>query len=262
MAKNSTGIEERSGRYRARVMRNGRRLVKSFDSISEGRRWQEIMAGKLSGDTYEDRTEEKSATLYDLLGTYLASVTPKKSGQKAERNRIRAWQRQEWAKWSVLEVKPSQITTWRDERIAEGKAPTTINNALNLLSSVFKTARAEWGLKIDNPVTGVSRIRHREPREASPDDRLEELLVVQARQSGASWIAPMIVIASWTAMRQGEIRKLRWEWIDFNKKLINLPAAVTKTKKGRGVVILPIVEATLRQWLGNKEKQRCGISGL
>jgi integrase len=39
----------------------------------------------------------------------------------------------------------------------------------------------------------------------------------------------MIVVASWTAMCQGEIRKLRWEWIDFNKKLINLPAAVTKT---------------------------------
>lgn len=260
MAKTShTGIDERGGRYRARVEHKGQILIKTFDSLSEAARWRKVMAGKLAGDTYEDRTEEKAATLHDLLEKYLLTVTPTKSGQKAERNRIRAWQRQEWAKWSVVEVKPQQITAWRDVRVAEGVAPTTVNNALNLLSRVFKVARAEWGLKIDNPCLGIARLKQREPREAPPDHRLEELLVERAKKSGAPWIAPLIIIAGWTAMRQGEIRKLRWEWIDFAKKLINLPAAVTKTKKGRGVVMLPVVEATLKEWLEGKARPKNGL---
>jgi len=38
-----------------------------------------------------------------------------------------------------------------EARTAEGKAPTTISNAVNLLSAVYKTAIAKWGYRVANP---------------------------------------------------------------------------------------------------------------
>lgn len=249
------GVDVRSDGYRARIMRNGTKLAKTFDTLAEAVKWKEIMAGRLSGDTYEDRSEEKVLTLGQMLDKYLREVTPKKRGWKAEANRIKAWQRQPWAQWSVMSVTARQITEWRDGRVAEGKAPTTINNALNLLSNVYKVARGEWHYKIDNPCIGVARRKQREARDAPPDDQLEALLFAKAKAGGAPWLAPVIVTAAWTAMRQGEIRQLRWEWIDFDTKLIRLPASATKNGKKRGVVMLPIVEASLHEWLGGEDKR-------
>lgn len=264
MAKNTNlnlprGIDLRSDGYRARLMRNGTKLTRTFDTLAEAIKWKEIMAGRLTGDTYEDRSEEKNVTLEQLLDKYLREVTPHKRGWKAETNRINAWKRQEWARWSVTAVTSRQITEWRNARVAAGKAPTTISNALNLLSKVFKTARGEWAYKIDNPCVGIARPKQRAPRDAPPEDKLEALLLAKARAGDAAWLAPFITIAAWTAMRQGEIRQLRWEFVDFEQKLFRLPASVTKAKKPRGVVMLPVVEKCLRDWLAGADKPKKGL---
>jgi integrase len=252
MAKNSTtlprGIDLRSDGYRVRLMRHGKKLTETFGTLAEAVKWKEIMAGKLSGDSYEDRSEEKKLTLGQMLDKYLAEVTPTKRGYRAEANRIKAWKRESWAEWSVMAVTSRQIAQWRDARLAEvpAPAPTTISNAMNLLSHVYKIAKAEWHYKIENPCAGVVRPKQRAPRDAPPDDALEAMMLVKAKAGRAAWLASFITIAAWSAMRQGEVRQLRWEFVNFTTKLISLPASVTKTKQARGVVMLPIVEACLK----------------
>ena len=54
-----------------------------------------------------------------------------------------------------------------------------------------------------------------------------------------------ILIALNTGMRLGEILGLRWEWIDLEEGIINLPQTHTKSKRSRKVPINPIVRRIL-----------------
>ncbi len=54
-------------------------------------------------------------------------------------------------------------------------------------------------------------------------------------KSPRSHLKPLIILALDTAMRRGEILKLRWNDIDFEKRLINILAFNTKTAKARNI---------------------------
>lgn len=82
-----------------------------------------------------------------------------KKGAKQERNRITAWLRDPLAERPLAAIRSMDIAAWRSERVAAGKAPTTIKNALTIVSQVFQVAGTEWGMEgLQNPVRGV-RIR-------------------------------------------------------------------------------------------------------
>jgi hypothetical protein len=48
-------------------------------------------------------------------------------------------------------------------RLKEDKAPTTISNAMNVLSTVFKLAKAEWSIKVEKPLLGIRRPKQNPP---------------------------------------------------------------------------------------------------
>ena len=239
--------------FRARVRRKGVALSRNFPSQAEATAWALKHAGEIAGDSYIDRTKEKTTTLAQLLQRYLDEVTPSKKGARTETARLKDWMRRPWAALPVLSISPHHITEWRNEQQAAGKAPSTISNHMNTLSHVFKIARSEWGYRIDNPVQGIRRPKQRRARVAVPDDELEKALLEKADQSQARWLRPLIVIAAWSAMRQGEIRNLRWVDVDFEAHEIH----VRDSKNGdeRWVTMLPIVENELRRWAGNKDLQ-------
>lgn len=264
------GIEKRGpNQFRAKIRRKGVNEARTFETETEARRWLEIKKGEIAGESHQDRTREKQNSLRDVLQRYLADVTPTKRGQKAEKNRILAWMREPWTALPMISISSQHITTWREGQVAAKKAPSTINNALNLLSNVFRIAIGEWGYKIPHPLEKVKRIPQRKPRSATPNDRLEKQILLAAADSRAPWLSTVVRIGAWTAMRQGEIRQLRWEWIDFANGVISLPDATTNPKDGkeieftkngdgRGVPILPIVEAALRSWAGSNNVPKEG----
>lgn len=105
----------------------------------------------------------------------------------------------------------SDIVAWRDRRVSEGKAPSTIYNSLNLLSSVFKWAR-QHGYKVGNPCEGVSWPKPNEGRCVDLTDKNEAKLLT-ACEKGPGWLVWFVKIAMFTAMRQGEIRALKWKYV-------------------------------------------------
>ena len=248
-------VHKRGKRWQARIRRGSVKTTKTFDTQAEATGWATAQAGAIAGDTYVDRSREKTTTLKQLLKRYLDEVTPEKKGARTESQRIKAWMRKPWAALPVTSITPAHITEWRNEQQALGKAPSTIGNMMNTLSHVFKIARSEWGIRVDNPVSGIRRPKARRPRVAVPDDRLEAVLVQAALESEASWLAPFIIAAGWTAMRQGEIRTLRWRNIDFTTHDIHLEDS--KNDDERWVIMLPVVEEALRRWLGNKDLSEC-----
>lgn len=125
-----------------------------------------------------------------------------------------------------------------EARIAEGKAPSTISNAVNLLSAVYRTAIAKWGYHVINPCTGLPRPRQRPPRSArlSADD---EKRLTSACEKGPTWLIWCVRLAIETALRASEIRRLRWEHV--HETHIHLPE--TKNHLARDV---PLTFAALK----------------
>ena len=116
--------------YRVKVRRNGLpSQTRTFETKAEASRWAKRVEGKIEDGAFVDNTEAKDTTLKDALDLYLKEVTPLKRGAKQETNRIKAWKLDPLAERPLYFLKPSDVREWRDARLAEGKAPTTIRNS-------------------------------------------------------------------------------------------------------------------------------------
>lgn len=274
------GIDFKDGSYRCRITRNGMKVTRLFDTLPDAKAWIERQRIEMEADDYGEqqlsRAKARAYTLNAVLEDYLKKAVPAlaESAQAAARNRVRMWQRQPWAALPIVSIRQHHISEWmaaeaqRTTRRGGTPKATTIGNAINLLSAVFRFAITELHLDIKNPVKGMRRPAAEPPRASVPDADLEALILDRARQSQARWVEPFIVLAAWTAMRQGEIRRLRWEWIHLDDGFIILPGTaeteaggpairITKTRKERGIPLLPMVRDALRDWRGNHD----GASG-
>jgi len=219
------GIYQRGPhQFQVKVRRNGISITSTFETLSAARAFQQVQTGKVVAREYVDTRAEQRTTLRSLLERYLTDVTPDKKGRASETNRLKAWMRSPLASYSVAGIEPKDIADWISARKAEGKAPTTISNSINLLSAVFKKGR-EWGLKIDNPCAGVARPSAR-PARVAVMSKEEQSLLLKACGRGPRWLPYVVRIALTTGMRQGEIRRLHWD------HLYDAYAHLPETKNG------------------------------
>jgi integrase len=166
--------------------------------------------------------------LAEGLERYLADVNPTKKGAKAEADRIRQWQRHPLASRSLASIRSHDIAEWRNELVAAGKAPTTVRNAVTIISQVYKTAASEWGMSgLQNPVAGVRMPKLRPGRERRLHPGEEERLLAGCRALGCAWMPSLVVMALETGMRLGELLSLRRE------NIVGRVARLTDTKNGR-----------------------------
>lgn len=207
------GIYKRGeGQWLVRIRQRGKKINRTFETYEKAKDFRAMTVGRITGKTHVDKTKEERTTLGELLLRYEQDVSPTKKGAVAEINRLKAWRREEFADWAVIAVTAAEIVAWRERRKAEGKAPSTISNAMNLLSAVYKKAISEWGYRLENPCSGVSRPKARPARDVKMATDLEARLLA-ACQEGPPWLVWAVRVAIATGMRASEIRRLRWEHI-------------------------------------------------
>lgn len=179
-----------------------------------------------------------SKTLAEALVIYKERVSILKKGFKQEKYRINKICTYNIAKLYVAQITTVDIATYRDERLTSfndktGKpvSPATVRLELSLLSNFFDIAQIEWRMCGDNPVKKV-----RKP--TSPPGRDRRLSLSEERKIlsyAASYkndeLYAMISLAIETAMRQGEILKLRWDKIDLRKRVAKLDETKNGTKR-------------------------------
>lgn len=222
--------QKRSGNWRAIITRKGYpRLSRTFDSKADAERWAGEIEGEIRRGVFVDRREAEETTLLEALDRYEREVTPAKKGAAQERQRIRAWKRDQLALRFLASIRGTDLAAWRDKRLAGGASPTTVRNDLAVISHLFTVASKEWGMEsLSNPVEKIkvpaaarARDRRLDP-EADRDGLTEETWLLAACDAGPHWLGPMVRLALATAMRQGELLALQWEDIDFNRKVARL----------------------------------------
>ena len=111
---------------------------------------------------------------------------------------------------------------------------STVNRALAGLRRLFNFAVLRKYLE-ENPFphipkSGLFFTEAKGLRNFFTEKQMDEIIEVSPVR-----LRPVILTSFYTGMRQGEVRKLRWEWVDLDEGAIYLPSSKTlKDPTGRG----------------------------
>ncbi|WP_158307218.1 tyrosine-type recombinase/integrase [Simkania negevensis] len=230
------------------VWKQGKKLykAKTFSTEKEARKWAsqayyEIEKGIL------DQEGLKRRIFRDAANKYVEEVLPHKPKNARNVKQHLEWWSKQIGHLDIKEVKPSIVAKYRDlllkEQIRPDKqrSPATVVRYLSSLSALFEAAIKEWHWIEKNPVRQI-----RKPSVSNSRTRflsMEECqrLIAACKESKNPYLYSVVVIALSTGMRKGEILNLRWQDIDFEKRLITLE----ETKNGK-VRYVPIVKVALQ----------------
>jgi integrase len=130
----------------------------------------------------------------------------------------------------LSEITTANIEAFRERLVAEGRlSPRTINKRLAQLHAIFKRAQRAFELPL-NPVAGAER----QPQERTGEFTALEPHEVELLADNAMTPqdAAMFTVAAFTGLRLGELRGLRWEDIDWMRRLIHVRRSYTVNKEG------------------------------
>ena len=181
------------------------------------------------------QTAVAGPTVADLFKKYIERAAPARRGGVWETRVLRRIMREEKTLCALPAgaLGKSHLAEWRDRRIKEVLG-SSFGRELDAIASVYRIAiEDEWDIGVTvNPCIGFRRPPLPLPREvrlsAGDDGKLIAAAIDFNRE-----IAPAIVLAIETAMRQGEIAALRWENIDLEARTALLP--MTKNGTARKV---------------------------
>lgn len=177
-------------------------------------------------------------TLESVLDRYRRSISILKKGYTQECYRIASIKRHEVCQRPLTSITSVDIAQYRDNRLSDINpktqktiAASTVRLEMSLLSNVMDVAVIEWGLIDNNPVKRVrkpkppvGRSRRVLPRE---DKKIRKLCHDHENPE----LLSIYILALSTAMRQGEILKLRWEHIDMKHQTAHVPDTKNGTSR-------------------------------
>jgi integrase len=208
---------------------NGKRVVKA---VGPQKRDAVAAEGKIKAQLREGRFFEcnlqKRIPLGDLIEKYLSHIRPKRSGS-TEAIHLSVIFNYFGAGKVIQEISRADIDAFRRARIdtptryGKPRSASTVNRELEVLRMLLNKALA-WELILRNPAAGMEALPESNgyKRFLSVDEAGRLLCKCSLH------LRPIVLCALETGMRRGEILGLRWQDIDFERRLIY----VGKTKTG------------------------------
>ena len=140
---------------------------------------------------------------------------------------------------------PAQIKVYISQRRAEGASDTTINREMSIIRRGFTL-----GAQQDPPLVfrqpSIPKLEEDNARQGFLEQEQYEKLLEEMPGS----LKAMLVVGYHTGARKGELRKVRWEQVDFESAVIRLSVTQTKGKKAR---TLPIY-GDMERWLKHQRE--------
>ncbi|CAO3300348.1 tyrosine-type recombinase/integrase [Stenotrophomonas maltophilia] len=218
-------IQRRGTSWRAEIYKDGRRESNTLPTKAQAVQWALMREAELTGARLPENTVK------DGLRRYANEVAPKHKGARWELARLGLLERDPLALVRLPALRPIHLAEWRERRLSQ-VAPASVRREMNLLQSVFKSCRKDWGWLNSDPIKDVDRPQapaSRKRRVAQEEiDRLTLALGYDggAPETAQHRVALCFLFALETAMRAGEILGMKWS--DVSAKSVTLP----KTKNG------------------------------
>ena len=223
--------------------------VEAFRKVDDARDLsRDVLASVSKGiDPQAERRGRSSApTMRDLYARYMREHSRPHKKPSTIRNDERTWKKDILPKLGHMKV--SEVKRDRIVRIHSSMSdrPSQANRVLALLSNAFNFAELwEWRPQHSNPVHHIKRYKeHKRERLISSEElsRLAEVLdeveatghVTKSPDGGGIKVLPSVPAAIrlliFTGMRVGEVLGLKWESVDFERRVLHLPESKTGPK--------------------------------
>lgn len=224
------------------------------------------------------QTQAEVLTLGNFLSEryqpFLVTRNPKTANKilKDIRSSFRAFLDRE-----ITSITAWDIELWRNKKTKQGRAPATINYAVNSLKGALSRA-SEWQLIEGHELTKVKALKfdNTRIRYLSIEEELRLLSAIQNRneeiilkresanlhrslrrkalfpslqmQEFVDYVEPLIITAMNTGLRRGELLQLLWSDIDLEQRYLSVSSKNSKSKKIRTVPLNDSAYSTLMQW--------------
>jgi integrase len=177
----------------------------------------------------------RSAERYELA---LDTIMPRLAATRAKQLRI------------------NDILAYREERLAEGISPCTVNKEVGALATMLR-----WGVKParllgSNPIEGISPLPHDNPKEGralSPEE-VQRLLGKSPQPWRDIWYGFLV-----TGVRKEELASLTFADIDWDARELTVRGGVAKNHTGRRIPIDAGLWEILQRQLALKKDRRPGV---
>ncbi|MET7243005.1 site-specific integrase [Methylobacterium sp. EM32] len=164
----------------------------------------------------------------DIVTRYRDTITPTKKGAVREEMAIRVLLKHEIAKLPLSVLTVGKVAAHRDLRLKTVK-PSSINRELALYRHAFEVARKVWDVPLaENPFALVSKPKVANGRSRRLEPGEWEMLRTACQQSRNPHLLPMVEFGLETAMRRGEVLRLRWRDIEWTQRTLH----ISQTKNG------------------------------
>lgn len=119
------------------------------------------------------------------------------------------------------DITPRDIEAFKSKRLRDGLKPSSMNGALRHLQSIYSHAIKLGYFSSPNPVKGVTRLKvEKTPPRYLAKDEIERLMQVAKGHSREALI--VFGLGMYAGLRRAEIANAKWEWFDFDAKLISV----------------------------------------
>jgi len=218
-------IQRRGASWRAEIYKDGRRESNTLPTKAQAVKWALMREAELTGARLPENTVK------DALRRYSNEVAPKHKGVKWELARLGLIERDPIAMVRLPALRSIHLAEWRERRLSQVSA-ASVRREMNLLQSVFKSCRKDWGWLDTDPIKDVDRPQAPASRKRRvSQEEIDRLTLALGYDGGAPEtaqhrVALCFLFALETAMRAGEILGMKWS--DVSAKSVTLP----KTKNG------------------------------
>jgi integrase len=134
------------------------------------------------------------------------------------------------------------VNRFKEALLGKGLTPSSVNNLLKVISSAFEKARKQ-GLRPDNPVEAVDRLRDAEKDHVDPFTAEQVRALIEVAEG--DWKG-FILLAAYTGLRLMDTVRLTWG-------NLNLDAGTLQTKLGKVKTVLKIdLHPDFLRWLDSR----------
>jgi integrase len=228
-------IRKRQRKWEVQVRRAGQRATsRSFHIRKDAEAWARQMEVRADrADLPADPKTMRRIKLGDLVERYRDSVSIHKRSHDKERFFLNTLISHAISRKTLSELRAEDFAGYRDERLKHIQ-PASLKRELTPIRHMFKIARDEWHIPINNSPLDKLQLK-------APDQRRErrlrpgelERLMKAARSCNNLFVAPIILLAIETGMRRGELLAIRQSKIDFERQTIQ----IVETKNGHSRTI-------------------------
>ncbi len=228
-------IRKRKGKYEVQVRRKGfASACRNFHKKADAEEWARFMETR--ADRGELPTPLKTLdrhTVREILERYRDEISIKKRSYNTERHVIGSFLRQPIADYTLTKITFADFSSYQKKRLIAVK-PGTVNRELFIIKHAFDIAMREWDIPLrENPLAKLKKLKTNNARTRRLSAEEYKTLEEAYSKNRNPHIMTLIRFAIETAMRRGEILRLKWDDINFEAKTLHIPL----TKNGHARTI-------------------------